>query len=71
MFTSHRGLMSMGQVAALGLSTVLVATLIGLPAIVLAIEKRKPAVPRPEQAPAPESPADGPEDAAGAGAPKT
>jgi hypothetical protein len=44
MFTQHRGLASMGEVAALGMSTVLIATLIGLPAMVLATERpRKPA----------------------------
>jgi predicted RND superfamily exporter protein len=52
MFTQHRGLASMGEVAALGMTTVLIATLIGLPAMVLATERpRKPAPP-----PGPEEP---------------
>ncbi|MBN1771017.1 MAG: MMPL family transporter [Deltaproteobacteria bacterium] len=45
MFTQHRGLASMGQVAALGLSTVLVATSVVLPALLLATERRKPPTP--------------------------
>lgn len=43
MFTQHRGLASMGQVAALGLSTVMLATAVVLPALLLATERRKPA----------------------------
>lgn len=42
MFTQHRGLASMGQVAALGLSTVMLATAVVLPALLLATERRKP-----------------------------
>ncbi|MBI5487517.1 MAG: MMPL family transporter [Deltaproteobacteria bacterium] len=41
MLTKHGGLASMGQLAAIGMSTVLVATLIGLPALILATERRK------------------------------
>lgn len=51
MFTQHRGLASMGQVAALGLSTVLLATAVVLPALLLATERRKP--PGPEEPPPP------------------
>jgi predicted RND superfamily exporter protein len=54
MFTQHRGLASMGQVAALGMSTVLVATLSGLPALILATER-----PRKAQPETPASPSDG------------
>ncbi len=42
MFTQHRGLSSMGQVAALGLSSVMLATAVVLPALLLATERRKP-----------------------------
>jgi hypothetical protein len=38
LLTQHRGLNSMGQVAAIGMTTVLVAVLIGLPALILAFE---------------------------------
>ncbi|MBI5502311.1 MAG: MMPL family transporter [Deltaproteobacteria bacterium] len=45
MLTQHAGLASMGQLAAIGMSTVLVATLIGLPALILATERRRPPSP--------------------------
>jgi predicted RND superfamily exporter protein len=50
MFTEHLGLVSMGQVAALGLSSVLIVSLIGLPALVLATERQSSALPRPPSA---------------------
>lgn len=51
MFTQHRGLSSMGEVAALGLCTVLLATAVVLPALLLATERRKP--PGPDDPPPP------------------